>query len=451
MITIKTTSAIEVMSNPYLFVQNWLKNQSISITENGYLHDPSGRKRDHIEKALWLDYLEQIRPIKALASKKARDDKSYIREIAQLAEKGAYEAVEKLKKEKTSSDRVSYPIQLSQKELFAALDVLIGDTRLAALKSLKTRLACTGENLDPIRNFVTAVTGQTRDIDVMAMSHFLWQIKRKIFGMPVRDHLMVIVYGGQGVGKSIAVERLLSVISSYTLNIEVTALNNPSGYRILGENYAAVFDELQGAKRADVDALKRLTTATTTDSRTLHTQNNEKNLQNCAFIGTTNKPVNLNFFDTTGMRRFYELKSTFTDRKTLNSIDYLALWQGIDENRETLYIDSVREELKQAQEQLVSKDEILIFLEEKNWIPNEHDEVTVYAASRVFEEFQLWAGLNGFQPINSVLFGKRLTALNSLEKFRKGNGYFYKIRNSETPKIKIVPNPTQPLIKKDTL
>ena len=50
------------------------------------------------------------------------------------------------------------------------------------------------------------------DFVVAVFNKFVWQVKRKIDGLPVFDHLMPVILGSQGTGKSTLIRQLLEAI-----------------------------------------------------------------------------------------------------------------------------------------------------------------------------------------------------------------------------------------------
>jgi hypothetical protein len=88
-------------------------------------------------------------------------------------------------------------------------DALLLWTRAARKLALRHVLAALKYRCDPedghVRALVRALTGKEDPVDVAVMKHFVWQVKRKLNEMAVEDHLMVILYCAQRVGKSEAI------------------------------------------------------------------------------------------------------------------------------------------------------------------------------------------------------------------------------------------------------
>ena len=73
---------------------------------------------------------------------------------------------------------------------------------------------------------------------------------------------------------------------------------------------------------------------------------------NCTLIGTSNLPLSLMIKDVSGMRRFYEIEiKERCDWELINSIDYEALWLGVDEQEDTPAIETCRNQIEAQQEE----------------------------------------------------------------------------------------------------
>src|SRR5207302_233324 len=106
------------------------------------------------------------------------------------------------------------------------------------------------------------VTGAEDALAVAVVMHFIWQVKRKLNGLKVDHHLMLVLHGKQRSGKTEATKALLKPIS--------LLIDMPGDLTILGDErqvfrqeqfYVTFFDEMAKADKVNVDALKnRITT-----------------------------------------------------------------------------------------------------------------------------------------------------------------------------------------------
>jgi Virulence-associated protein E len=204
-----------------------------------------------------------------------------------------------------------------------------------ALAAARELLAFDAAGAGEVSRFVRAVTGSEVSLDVAVLQHFVWQVKRKLFGLKVDHHLMPILSGLRGSGKSEAVRRLLSPLFEF--------FEEPAGFDALTDAQQALtfsrflvlfFDELPKAMKADRDSLKGYMTRNTATARRLYSNGQSVTRPNLAtLIGTCESRVADVLGDDKGMRRFYELRCLDRcDWSTINAIDYLALWRSVDEN-----------------------------------------------------------------------------------------------------------------------
>jgi hypothetical protein len=388
-----------LIADPRKYVQWWLRAKSITIDERGGLSSPD--KRDYFElfDTLILDYCQQIQDYNSYADKKI---------------KGAPET-----------------------NMRKALDELISIEMVKRRAEIFAKIKFSGtENLEPIERFVKAVTGKIEKQVVGVMAHFIWQIKRRLDDKDIVHHIMPILFGAQGGGKSLSVHKLFKPLTNLTLELSLTEVTDPRFYFSLNRNFVVVLDEMAGMKKADVDILKKQISASYNDVRKLNTNVVTKIKQNASFMGTTNRPVNELIFDTTGARRFYEIKALDKlDWETVNSIDYNALFQGIDETKDRGYLEAVLTEVQKDQESLIGIDELNAFMESCQL----KDGTKEISSTLVYEAYKSWAEVNGIKnPINSVWFGRKISnkGIVSIKKKVKGKltTYYMIDENSELHK-----------------
>lgn len=357
--------------NPRAFTSLWLKKKGISIDERGALISKDKRDFYDIFDTLFLDYLEMAR------------------DYNKIAEKGAK------------------VVPVAEKDMLKALNEMISLEMLHRREEIIARLICEREDLVPIEKFVSAIIGTKEDRVVALMAHFIWMIKRRLNDKDVVYHIMPIIFGKQGAGKSVAVERLLSPLSNLTLRIRVTELTDPRFFFSLNKNFVAFLDEMAGASKADVEVLKNQVTARFNDARKLNTNIVTKLKQNCSLIGCTNRPVGELIYDTTGSRRFYELRSLDKiDWGAINTIDFLALYKGIDENKERGYIEPYLDQIVKDQEAITAIDELTAFIEQNALLePGTQKEIS---CSNLYEVYKMWVENNGAKQLSSVQVGRKL-------------------------------------------
>jgi hypothetical protein len=158
-----------------------------------------------------------------------------------------------------------------------------------------------------------------------------------------------------------------------------------------------------------MEDFKKQTTAKYNDVREYHSQNVIKVRQRVTFFGTSNKPVAEILYDTTGMRRYYEVAcQDKMDWETINSINYLAIWQGVDENKPDGYLGERAAEINLEQQKLVGIDDISAFMEAYDLDPSSTD--TKFISNKdVYIIFELFCDSSGIHKRdNAVWFSRKL-------------------------------------------
>lgn len=195
---------------------------------------------------------------------------------------------------------------------------------------LSTKFVVTEQ--DVISDWVWAVTGKRDKLDVAIVKHFVWQIKRKIHSLPVENHLMPVLFGKSGGGKSVAVSKLLEPLQAVTLNSDMGLIEDQLFKKGLGRNFIVFFDELAGSNKVDVNRLKQIITADRMEWRGIRSENMVSGSQNCTFIGCSNIPVVSRIQDPTSMRRFWQLGcKDKINWEVVNGLNYSSLWASINE------------------------------------------------------------------------------------------------------------------------
>lgn len=357
-----------MLTDPRRYVRKWLEKKNIVVDERGGLSSPDKRDDLALFDTMFLDYCEQINDFNKIADKKI---------------KGAPET-----------------------NLRKALDEVISLEMVRRRQEIAAALKCETPNLGALEEFVRAMTGTVESKVVAVLAHFLWTVKRRLNDKEIVYHIMPIIYGKQGGGKSLALHRLFKPLTNLTLELSLTEVTDPRFYFALNRSFVAVLDEMAGAKKTEVESLKKQISAVYNDVRKLNTNTVTKIKQNASFIGTTNRPVSELIFDPTGARRFYEIRALdMLDWGAINSIDYVTLYKGIDENNERGYLETELVAISKDQESLIGVEELAIFLEEQNTTGG----TTEISCSVVYELYKAWAEINGIKsPFNSAWFGRKL-------------------------------------------
>lgn len=310
------------------------------------------------------------------------------------------------------------------KELIHAyIDRYIETSQGELLEDLKQRLAYRGDN-DTVEKFLVALVGNVDPLDLAVLKHCLWQVKRKMWGHRVSWHMMAIISGKTGTGKSVALKQLMAPLEDVTDYAQLSILNDERENFRFYENFVMIFDEMVQAGKTDVNALKNRMTSDYAPQRALHTQIRDKWVNNCTFFGTTNNEVRDIIKDPTSARRYYQFTvNEKCDWDALDAMNFGGLWQGIDETRKTPYIEDFYEELKDRQETIRHTDLIEDWLEYEDLYVTKGEgfKVSATAAYDSFMSFRVRQRI--LAPYTMTKFGRSLGQF--VEKGRRAGGVFY--------------------------
>jgi hypothetical protein len=221
----------------------------------------------------------------------------------------------------------------------------------------------------PIEAWLQAVTGRVDPVEVAVLQHWVWSVKRKLHGMPVIHHVMPILVGKSGSGKSVAIEKLLKPVDAMCAEPgDMTILADDRQLFRLAESYVVFFDEMAKAEQTNVESLKRTITSPTLEWRVLgsHFRNTARN--NATFIGAANKPVVEIIYDPTSSRRFFQLDSLDrTDWDGINRMDMLSVWRSVNHETDTP-LKSVLADVQARQEDIRARTSVEEWLEENGFV-----------------------------------------------------------------------------------
>lgn len=172
-----------------------------------------------------------------------------------------------------------------------------------------------------------------RDVQVAVIQKFIWQVKRRLAGLPVFDHMMPVIYGLQGRGKSKFVEALTAPLGNLVSSGDFQRLGDIREVAMF-EAYIVVLDEMQKATHADVERVKNVITRDTFSFRPMHSNSNVTRHQNATFIGTSNRTLDQMIHDATGNRRFFQIDWSRTagpnEWEALNALCIEDMWRSVD-------------------------------------------------------------------------------------------------------------------------
>lgn len=170
------------------------------------------------------------------------------------------------------------------------------------------------------------------------LKHFIWQVKRKMFGKHVDKHMMPVLNGLQEIGKSTIVKQLVKPIAEFTIMTNFKAITDERSHD-LWKNYVLILDEMGNSTQSNIEEIKQKITADSFSSRLMRTNTDTNVVNHATMIGTTNRDLSTLIFDDTGMRRFFQIacKSVF-DWTVTDAIDYELLWKSINEDSDSILV-----------------------------------------------------------------------------------------------------------------
>lgn len=204
--------------------------------------------------------------------------------------------------------------------------------------------------------WVKSITGSSDNLNIKVLEHWIWQIKRKLAGLEVDHHIMPILYGKSGAGKSVAVRHLIGPLQEAAISTDMSIFMDQFSKKQFSRNFIMFFDELDGAEGIDINKIKQVITAPSLEYRVMKSEAFFSSKQNCTFIGCTNTPVRERIKDSTSARRFWEIQTQDKiDWNIINSLDYLALWKLVNENAPSPILPFLNELQFRQQAELRSK------------------------------------------------------------------------------------------------
>lgn len=379
----------DVLANPRLYIPYWFGQKRLGVKANLILSEQDQSfELDLVFNVMWLDLKQELR------------EENAGREV---------------------NDRIR---GFSEGDLTKALEEFLEAKRQEAMNEVRNSLKCDGENLDELRRFLIAATGDCDEIQLAVLAHMLWQIKRKMFHKRVKDHVMVVFRGAQGAGKTEAVKILFSVIKAWFKGASLKEVTDDR-WKFFFKNALVVFcDELQHAEWASIDALKNIISADEFESRKLGTNIYSSVRQNCTFVGASNRPLAEIIRDNTGMRRFFEIETlTKMDWDEINSVDVQKIWQGIDENRNEPYIRPFKQKISALQADLILPDPEEDFLSHFNLTSGPKESPGRFIAnSDLYSAYVLFMKRNGERTKPSNAFHRKIKGMGmKLLEVRQGH------------------------------
>lgn len=266
---------------------------------------------------------------------------------------------------------------------------------------------------------------------VAVLKTTIWQVKRKLMAdpaFPVTDHLMTILTGPQGAGKSSMAKAFFQPLGDLMYCSDFAQITDKSNFDLW--RFPLVFcDEMERAERSDIEAVKNAITSETRSGRTLYSNNVSTRRNDATFFGATNGRLADKIVDSTGMRRFAPLPvkhapSTdniaaglpVVDWSAIGKVDYLALWQSVDwKAGHPLQSDAeALAEWRKLIEGERAQDSVEIWLRQ---FGQEARRQTAWQGKDLYPCYKFFCEDNGYKAVAANTLGRRMKAFEKLPWF----------------------------------
>lgn len=202
----------------------------------------------------------------------------------------------------------------------------------------------------------------------------IWSVKNRLMGRKIKQVHMIVLVGRQDSGKTVFASMMYEPLNE--LAIEASLQDVLDTRQMDMPQYFVVFvDELAFVERTEPAQLKTFLTGTAPSRRPMATNISERININATLLGTANHSLEKLIFDSSGMRRFVEIKPK--PRKEIEpfwdmivDFDWLGLWQSIDPLDADPLISRFKNQLMVKQEAIRNMDNTECWL--RQFEPNEH-------------------------------------------------------------------------------
>ena len=414
---VQTLATTQEPQSPLEYARSYFASKDIRANALRKIDLKSRRqKQSDIETRFFYEYRELVAQLKAL--KQAKED-------------------ERAKQKGEAPKKIEYA-GFSEIQMKRAYDLYLEEASNIEFKDITAGLAFDPSlGHEPIDQLMHLWCEAPTVLDTACVKHFIWQVKRKLASLDIVWELWVNFFGPQGKGKTFLLRMMLAPLQELKdeLNIKDIATDDRFMF-VLQQAYVIMFEELQFADRASMEAIKATMSKKELSWRRLGHNAQDTGYNNSTFVSSSNKNLAEVFYDPTGMRRFYEVNvRTAFDHEAINKFDYAKIWQCIDETKDSPLMPYLQELLAHQKEHLTQKDTIELYLDDGGYQPT--DDLSVrheIQANSFYKQYVNYCVENGYKsPMSRNTFGLRVKAKGYKSKKKETGTFYYAIKNSTTP------------------
>lgn len=249
------------------------------------------------------------------------------------------------------------------------------------------------------------------DIFNVLMKHWAWQVKRKLLGKDVRNHIWINFYGATGLGKSRMIENMCKVMEEFLSTTTIAKLfDDTKEIKRLTEKYILNFDELaiNGNEPGDgciapdqLALLKQILTGKYLDTRVYGTQQQSRRKITFTCISSANYHLYDTIFDEQSMRRFFEFHCEAAKPKNYDKVNALMkyaidFWKSINEFNDMGYWVETDIDMWKTIEN-IQKNYYPTKTTVSQWISFNKIIKGEKTAKEIYPVYKLWCDENGFR------------------------------------------------------
>lgn len=289
-----------------------------------------------------------------------------------------------------------------------------------------------------LTKFTTALVGadcEKLNQHSAVIGHFIWQVKRKLFGYDADYHMCPVLVGRQGGGKTEALDRLVGPLKHLCMEGNLGNFIREAEKFVFGTYYIIKLDEFAKGSKSDLESMKTIMTSKEVTYRTFYVQKMAVMPNVSTFIGASNRSVAEIFNDQTGNRRFYEIPCLdLLDWETIGGVseesglDYNAIWKSIDENSISPIMPYIGE-INKYQEEFRAKTIVEEWLTSEDLKPSFGDITDIVALKKLHLDFMNWMKIQNCNFMyTDQRFGRELSKLLEQRKRNDGSYYIVKVK-----------------------